>query len=371
MRELNFLAAGKLGWVERDEPVLQGDDDAIVRPFVAARCDGDVVPIHNRVSRPLQLGIKVGLIDPAVGHIAGPVPYRAPFAIGHECVAEVVQVGSRVSGVEVGDKVVVPWSVSCGRCAPCERGLTSKCATTTTGSGLAAFGLGAPAGGYGGMVSDLVRVPFASHMLVRLPPGLDPLRVAAASDNLPDGWRAVVPHLRARPDATVLVVGGGARSIGLYAAGLAVVLGAPVVHYVDHSSRRLKVAEAFGAEVYERSKKATTPRQNYDIVVEASSRTAGVRYAVRATATGGVCTVVGYYFAARTGVPLMHMYANDITLRVGVAHPRAILPEVLQFVHERDFPAETVTSHLTPWDEAPEAYAERTTKLVLHRPPLT
>jgi hypothetical protein len=65
----------------------------------------------------------------------------------------------------------------------------------------------------------------------------------------------------------------------------------------------------------------------------------------------------------------MHMYANDMTLHLGVSHPRAVLPDVLAWVHEHDFPAESVTTLLADWDDAPSAYAERTTKLVLHRPP--
>lgn len=97
------------------------------------------------------------------------------------------------------------------------------------------------------MVSDLIRVPHAGHMLVRLPDGLDPLRVAAASDNLSDAWRAVVPQLRARPGASVLVVGGAAQSIGLYAAGLAVAHGARAVDYLDRSRTRVHIAESLGA----------------------------------------------------------------------------------------------------------------------------
>ena len=69
------------------------------------------------------------------------------------------------------------------------------------------------------MVADALRVPFADHMLVPVPAGVPPLRVAAASDNLADAWRSVVTPLRERPGGSVLVLGGGAKSIGLYAAG--------------------------------------------------------------------------------------------------------------------------------------------------------
>jgi alcohol dehydrogenase len=217
------------------------------------------------------------------------------------------------------------------------------------------------------MVSDLVRVPFAGHMLVRLPNGLDPLRVAAASDNLADAWRTVVPQLRARPGARVLVVGGAAQSIGLYAAGLAVAHGAAVVDYADRSARRREIAESLGATVTRRGRRSTSPHATYDILVEASSSTAGIRYAIRSTAPGGTCTAVGYYVATNTGVPLMHMYANDITLRLGVGHSRAVLPELLAWVHDHDFPAERVTTKVADFEEAPTAYAARTTKLVLQR----
>ena len=370
MRELNFISTGKLEWIERNDPHLITGDDAIVRPIVAGRCDGDTLPIHHRVSRAMQAGLKAGVIDPAVGNICGPVPFQGPFAIGHEAIAEVVETGPYVKGVSVGDKVVVPWSVSCGRCGTCKRGLTSKCTVSRNGREIAAYGFGPACGPYGGMVADLVRVPFAEHMLVPLPDGLDPLRVAAASDNLSDAWRTVVPQLRALPGASVLVLGGGGKSIGLYAAGLAVAHGASKVDYVDTSHRRLEVADAFGANAHQRSGKQAGPGAGYDIVVEASSTASGVRKAIRATAPGGTCTAIGYYVGTSTAVPLMHMYANDITLHLGVSHPRAILPELLDWVHNNNFPAEKVTSHLMDFDDAPSAYAEHATKLVLHRPAL-
>ncbi|WP_316575975.1 alcohol dehydrogenase catalytic domain-containing protein [Nocardia canadensis] len=242
MRELHLVRAHHLAWRERPDPVLRGPRDALVRPFVAARCDGDTMPIHRHVSRAMQLGLRAGFIDPVVASICGDVPFRGPFGIGHECVAEVVEVGPEVTGLAPGDVVVVPWAVSCGACPECARGLTAKCATTRTGT-LAAFGFGPASGPWGGMVADLLRVPFADHMLVRVPGGIDPLRVAAASDNLTDAWRCVVGPLAERPGGSVLVLAGAAQSIGLYAAGLAVAHGAEVVDYVDHRPERLAIAE--------------------------------------------------------------------------------------------------------------------------------
>ena len=194
------------GWHGASEsaPSLQDPGDAIVRPFIAGRCDGDTLPIHRPVSRAMQVGMAVGAIDPVVGCICGAVPFKGPFAIGHECVAQVVSVGAAVEQIQVGQIVVVPWAVSCGHCSQCRRGLTSKCGTTTTRT-LAAYGFGPASGPWGGMIADALRVPFADHMLVPVPPGVPALRVAAAGDNLADAWRSVVRPLEraagsVRPD---------------------------------------------------------------------------------------------------------------------------------------------------------------------------
>lgn len=320
MRELQLIGAHHLEWRERPDPVLQETRDAIVRPFVAGRCDGDTLPIHRHVSRAMQVGIRAGLIDPVVASICGAVPFQGPAGIGHECIAEVTEVGPEATSIAVGDIVVVPWAVSCGECVPCRRGLTAKCSTTAT-STLAAFGFGPASGPWGGMVADRLRIPFADHMLVKVPAGVDPLRVAAASDNLADAWRCVVPALRQRPGGSVLVLGGAAQSIGLYAAGLAVAHGSEVVDYVDHRPERLAIAEKLGARVHPVKKgkvrRADIPDRRYDIAVEGTSTAAGVDAAMRALAPGGLCHPVGYYLPPGTKVPLMHMYANDATLKIG------------------------------------------------------
>jgi threonine dehydrogenase-like Zn-dependent dehydrogenase len=375
VRELVFVRSGRLQWREREPPVLGSPTDAIVRPLVAGRCDGDTFPIHRPVSRALQIGIAARLVDPVVGCICGRLPFAGPFPIGHECVAEVIAVGDRVASIRAGQRVVVPWAVSCGTCAACRRGLTSKCATTTRGRVLAAYGFGDGTGGWGGMVCDQLRVPFADHMLVRVPADVPTERTAAASDNLADGWRAVVPPLAARPGGSVLVLGGGAKSIGLYAAGLAAAHGAKRVDYLDPDPQRRAIAESLGAQASapERPSRAGRGRRRvrYDVVVEATSRATGLRKAIHALAPGGVCTAVGYYLAAGTRLPLMRMYATDGTLQVGVSHARAVLPELLAFLARTRFPAERVTTLTAAWEEAATAYTARTTKLVLARTPTT
>jgi alcohol dehydrogenase len=364
-RELRFERSGRLRWHERSPLVVEDDRDAIVRPFVAGRCDGDTLPIHRPVSRALQAGIALHVIDPVVAHVCGRVPFQGPFAIGHECVAEVVAVGPAVRRVTVGERVIVPWAVSCGTCPPCLVGLTSKCAATTNANRpVAAYGFGAASGPWGGMIADEIRVPYAGHMLVTVPTDIPALRVAAAGDNIADAWRSVVPPLAKRPGGSVLILGGGAKSIGLYAAGLAAAHGARSVDYVDKDPLRRDIAESFGART------PASHSSRYDVVVEATSRASGLRQALRALAPGGVCTAVGYYFAAGTRLPLMRMYTTDATLHVGISHARAALPELLEFISRTQFPAERVTTVTADWDDAPAAYAAKTTKVVVHRDPL-
>jgi threonine dehydrogenase-like Zn-dependent dehydrogenase len=151
--------------------------------------------------------------------------------------------------------------------------------------------------------------------------------------------------------------------------------GAAVVDYLDDRDSRLEVAQGLGATAHTVAKSrkgATLDRfsNRYDVVVEASSQAAGLRAALRALKPGGICTATGYYLATGTRVPIMDMYATSATLRVGISHVRPVLPELLDFIATTGFPAEQVTSLLADWDDAPSAYAARTTKVVLHRPPL-
>jgi alcohol dehydrogenase len=198
MRHLTFLAPGKFEWRDVAAPTLAADTDAIVAPIAVARCD-------------LDLYIALGVVK-----------YPGSFAFGHETVARVVDAGPK-AGVAPGDVVVVPFQLSCGRCATCLRGWTNACEAYPFG---AAYGLKPTSKTeFGGALSDLMRVPYADHMLVRLPEGLDPVAAASVSDNVSDGWRGVAGPLKERPGATVLVIGGLAQSVSIYAAGAAVALG--------------------------------------------------------------------------------------------------------------------------------------------------
>jgi hypothetical protein len=105
---------------------------------------------------------------------------------------EVLDVGDAVSSLEPGQLVSVPFQISCGECAPCLQRRTSNCAGVAF---MSSYGFGPAVERWGGFLSDVVCVPYAEHMLVPVPPGLEPAAVASASDNISDAWRAVGPPL--------------------------------------------------------------------------------------------------------------------------------------------------------------------------------
>lgn len=379
MQQLTCIRKNTLEWRDVPAPVLTTPEAALVRPFVAARCDGDPLFLHRDLAWAMNAGAAVHYLDPVVPALLGTRPFAGPIAVGHEGVAQVIEVGANVRHFKVGDVVIVPWAISCGSCAHCRIGLSSRCRAHDA-TLLSAYGFGRAMGDFGGMVSDCLNVPHADAMLVAVPHGVNPLAVASASDNIPDGWRCVGPPLRERPGAPVLVVGGAAQSIGLYAAGLAVALGSTRVDYMDWQRERLDIAAAFGANPVAipksgRSKwlkrRAPVVCGDFPIAVDASANPDGLRYALRALAPGGVCTSVGYYFQKGTAIPLMQMYANDSTLRTGVSHARAALPEVLALIAGGRFDPARVTTLVADWDDAPLAFLERTTKVVVQRAPLS
>jgi threonine dehydrogenase-like Zn-dependent dehydrogenase len=372
IQELTFIRKGRLEWREVPRPALRGPLEALVRPIVASRCDGDALFLFREASRWLALGAALHLVDPEVRAMGDP-PFAGPFPYGHECIGEVVEVGEAVTTVVVGQQVIVPWAISCGACSICSRGLTSHCERKQTS--VAAYGFGTRTGGWGGAVSDLLRVPYADAMLVPVPAGMSPLDLASASDNIPDAWRTVGPHLRQQPGAPVLVVGGSARSIGLYAAGIAVAMGSGHVDYVDANQDRLALAAAMGARPIQVTRQgrwfsrgASPHPGGYAITVDASNRQAGLEFALRSLAPGGVCTSVGFYFRSGTPLPLWRMFLKGTRLHIGLSNPRADLPEVLALIAQGRFQPARVSTTIAVWEEAPQALLDRrATKVVVAR----
>lgn len=339
MRQLTFQGPGRLEWEEVADPRLTGEADAIVRPVVVATCD----------------------LDSWV--IAGRVPLPGPYAFGHEFIAEVVEVADGVGSVRLGERVIVPFQISCGFCGRCRRGLTASCETAGPG---AAFGMAPIARQeWGGALSDLVRIPFADAMLVPLPPGVDAATYASVSDNIADGWRSVAPGLQARPESPVLIV-GGAGDVALYAAHIAVALGSERVDYVDTDPRRLQVAQSVGANPIERVADGSSLGR-YPITVDHSGELTGLHSALRSTEPEGTCLSTAIYFGADVPVPLLEMYTRGITFQTGRVNARAVIPAVVDLMLEGRLHPELITAATVAWDDAAEALANLEAKTVVTR----
>ncbi|MFI2205444.1 zinc-binding dehydrogenase [Streptomyces sp. NPDC020192] len=342
MRELTYVARRTVEWREAPDPKLQGDGEAIVAPVAATPCDVDSAILAGHATRR----------QPHIEYSVHP-----PFALGHECVARVVETGDAVTSVAPGDLVVVPWSINCGSCDRCRAGLTAHCEAVPY---MAMYG--APVGGsWGGLFSELLRVPYADAMLVALPTGLDPVAMASASDNWSLAWRLVAPHLKARPGARVLVVARG--SIGLYVCDIARALGASDVLYVDPEPEHRDLARAFGAATAETLE---PPPRGFDIAVEATGRVDQLALAVKSLAPEGICESAGNHF--RPGeLPLLDMYLTGVTLRIARDNVRAHIPDALALAASGKVSPGTVVSHVIDWEDLPAALPEKYLKPVFVR----
>jgi threonine dehydrogenase-like Zn-dependent dehydrogenase len=341
MRQLTCIGPNKLEWQEVPAPRLQGDGEALVRPLAVARCDIDRLLI------------------------AGAIPQRGPFALGHECVAEIVELGGAVRGLSVGQRAVVSFQLSCGACASCRAGHTANCDAYPV---LSDYGM-QPLSGveYGGMLSDRALVPHAEAMLRPVPDGFASVDLASVSDNVLDGYRTVAPHLAAQPGANVLFVcHGKTRSIALYGVQTALALGASRVDFASDDPDTLRLAEKLGARPVETDFGRRQGR--YPIVIDCGITTAGLHYALGSTEPEGTFQSVSFYVGPTTPVPLGKLYTLGIRWFIGRAHAVSLLPEVMPLIAAGKLRPGEVTTQVSDWEDAPRTYLEDSIKLVVARP---
>jgi threonine dehydrogenase-like Zn-dependent dehydrogenase len=338
MRQLTFAEAGRYAWCEAPDPEITESGQALVRPLLVACCDLDVAVAH------------------------GQAPLPPGYAVGHEGLAEVVAVGDGVSGVRVGDRVVVPFQISCGNCAQCRRGATGSCGSVPL---MAMYGLGPLAGlNGGGFMSDLVLVPYADAMLIGVPKAVPPIAIASLSDNIPDGWRTVGPYAAELAaldpaDRRVLVV--GRQSIGLYAAAFAAALGA----HVDTDAQRLAAAEKLGAVVHDRVKPDKT-WDPYPVTAHTSADPSLLAATLHATWPDGVCTDTGIYYQPKVEMPLLPMYTRGVRFVTGRVNARAAIPPVLELL-AGGCDLSPAVDRVVSWEDAPSEWPTMTGKTVFTR----
>jgi len=267
-----------------------------------------------------------------------------------------------VTTVEPGQRVAVPFQISCGHCAPCRAGATSNCASVPP---ISMYGFGVGGGHWGGALADQARgVPFADAMLVPLPDSVDPIAAASLSDTICDGYRHIGPYLPALlerdPDTEVLIIAGlnprtiYSGSVPLYAGQVALALGARRVRLVDSRAHVRAAAARLGMQPLRPAELRRKPTAALVVAATATSR--GLWAALSKTASDGMCSSVGGLAPGRR-IPVGLLYGRNVSLRVARTDARAVMPEALALIADGRFRPEQVISTRGPLDDAPRLLA--------------
>jgi threonine dehydrogenase-like Zn-dependent dehydrogenase len=334
------------------------------------------------------------------------IEVMAPFmtvgdVMGHEPMGIVREVGSEVTAVTPGDRVVVPFNISCGTCWTCSQGLQSQCETTQNreqGMGASLFGYTKLYGQVPGGQAEYLRVPFGNTLPIPVPDGPPDDRFVYLSDVLPTAWQAV--QYAAVPEGgSLLVLGLG--PIGDMATRIAQHLGVGQVFGADVVPERLARARARGVSVIESTKqddvvsaiRDATDGRGPDAVIDAVGmeahgspfawvtqkvsaivpdpvmekvmqvagvdRLAALNTAIEAVRRGGTISLSGVYGGASDPLPLMRMFDKQIQLRMGQANVRRWVPDILPLLGDADpLGVDGFATHHVPLDQAPQAYAD-------------
>lgn len=319
--------------------------------------------------------------------------------VGHEPMGVVEEVGSQVRDLRVGDRVVVPFNISCGSCWMCSRGLHSQCETTQNrdqGTGASLLGYSSLYGAVPGGQAEFLRVQFADFGPIKVPEGPSDDRFLFLSDVIPTAWQAV--RYADVPDGgTLLVMGAG--PIGDMAARIALRDGNRVI-VVDLVPERLDRVRALGAETIDLNAvddlgaevRDRTAGRGADSVVDAVGmeahgnpiaermikavgflpdrvarplikktgfdRVAALHASIECVRRGGTVSVSGVYGGAAEPMPMMAMFDKQIQLRMGQANVRRWSDDILPLLLDDADPlgTEGFATHRLPLSEAPEAY---------------
>lgn len=316
--------------------------------------------------------------------------------LGHEFMGEVVEVGSGNKKLNKGDRVVVPFTISCGSCFYCEKGLYSLCDNSNPNAEIARKAMGhSPAGlygyshmlgGYAGGQAEYVRVPFSDVGPIKVPDGLEDEQVLFLSDIFPTGYMAA-ENAEIEDGDTVAVWGCG--PVGQMAIKSAWLFGAGRVIAIDRLPERLKMAEEFGeAEtinfdnegVYDRLMEMTSGRGpdrcidavgteahstgSIDAMVDrakqamflGTDRPHVLREAIICCRKGGTVSVPGVYLGFLDKIPFGALMNKSLSIRTGQTHMQRYLKPLMNMIRDEEIDPSFVITHKMKLDDAPEGY---------------
>lgn len=328
MRAVRFGGIGRVTVGDLEEPRVEQSTDVVVSVAAAAICGSDLHPYLGRES-----GLDVGT------------------AMGHEFVGEVVEVGSAVSRFAVGDRVVAPFTTSCGRCWFCQRGLTARCEVGEL------FGWRQDGRGLHGGQAERVRVPLADASLVAAPSGVADEQALLAGDVLSTGFFCA--QLGAiEPEHVVAVVGAGPVGV---CATLAASRVARRVFTLDPLSERRALVAPFGAVPLDPAAAAAvvqeaTAGRGVDVVLECVGSEAAAAASYALVRVGGTIAAVGVHCEPGFAFTPGQAYDKNLTYRAGRCPARAMMDVTVPLVASGRYDLGTLFSHRMPFEEAPRGY---------------
>lgn len=354
------------------DPQIEHPRDAIINVSSCAICGSDLHLFHHFI--------------PAM---------ESGDVVGHEFMGEVMEVGSETRELKVGDRVVVPFTITCGECEQCRRGNFSLCERSNRNKALAdkvfghagagLFGYSHLTGGYAGGQAEYVRVPFADTTHVKVPDNLSDEQVLFLGDIFPTGWQAAV-QCDIEPTDTVAIWGAG--PVGQFCVRSAVLLGAEQVVVIDNVPERLAMAEAGGAiainfdeeSVLARLQELTrgkgpekcidavgleshVPRSLdsvYDRFKQAmmleNDRAHVLREMIYVCRPGGILSIPGVYGGLIDKVPMGPLMNKGLTVRTGQTHVKRWTDELLGLIDAGQIDPSFVVTHSAGLEQGPDMY---------------
>jgi threonine dehydrogenase-like Zn-dependent dehydrogenase len=358
---------------EVPDPTILNKRDAIVKITSTAICGSDL-HLYN-----------------------GFLPMMEPGDImGHEFMGEIVEIGSDVKNLRVGDRVVVPFPIACGNCGPCQAGAYSICENSNPNAYIAEkllghspsgiFGYSHLTGGFAGGQAEYARVPFADVGPIKVPEDLTDDQVLFLSDVLPTGYMAA-EMCGIRPGDTVAVWGCG--PVGQFAIASAYMLGAERVIAIDRFGYRLDLArEKAGAITIDYDEvdsvpdvlKDLTAGRGPDHCIDAvgveghghgimyahdrmkqmmrmqTDRPIALREAIYSCANGGTVSVIGVYTGFIDKFPMNAVMNRSLTIKTGQCHVQRYMKPLLERIRKGDIDPTFIITHHLPLERAAEGY---------------
>jgi threonine dehydrogenase-like Zn-dependent dehydrogenase len=377
MKALTWQDTGKVSVEEVPDPRIEAPTDAVVRMTSTAICGSD-----------LHLYDALGM-------------YLTPGdIIGHEPMGIVEEVGAEVTQIKPGDRVVIPFNISCGHCWMCTHGFMAQCETTQVreqGKGAALFGYTSLYGAVPGGQAEYLRVPQAQFGPIKVPQEHADERWLFLSDIIPTAWQSV-KYADVGKGSTCAVIGLG--PVGQFAARIARHLGAEQVIGVDSVPERIEMArrhgitvlderavddvpgaileltggrgvdgvvdavgmEAHGSPFQEIAQKAAgklpDPLARKAVETLGLDRMAAMRTAFQSVRRAGTVSLIGVYGGQADPMPMMDLFDKGITMRMGQAHVKRWIDDILPALQDDSDPlgTEDLTTHPLPLDQAPHGY---------------